>query len=155
MIKFFYGLHTLKTRLVDRIWIWIWGWWWKCSLVCNCGSQIRDWVPNMLLPPSHVKCLLWLFGYLMFNFDLKFYHLCFIILDAKYMNKLGINYIFICIIFIKYYITQIKIFAVKIEQKRLKKVKVDTPSVPKLLSFFDFFGFYFSTFTLIIFVYIT
>jgi hypothetical protein len=42
--------------------------------------------------------------------------MCYIIFDAKYMNE----------IFIKYYITQIKIFKVKIEQEILKKVKLDT-----------------------------
>ena len=37
-----------------------------------------------------------------------------------------LNAFSIGIIFIKYYITQIKILIVKVEQKRLKKVKVDT-----------------------------
>lgn len=51
--------------------------------------------------------------------------MCYIILDIKYMNGLGFKCIFINIIFIKYYITQTKIFKVKVENERLKKSKQD------------------------------
>ena len=42
------------------------------------------------------------------------------------MNGLDFKRIFIDIIFIKYYITQIKIFKVKVKQERPRKVKLDT-----------------------------
>ena len=59
--------------------------------------------PRKILPPSLNKCPLLTFEVIFCNFDLNYFFLCYIILDAKYMNRLSFKCIFIDIVFIKYY----------------------------------------------------
>lgn len=65
------------------------------------------------LVTTSVLKLLSMFDFLSLSFitlTLIIFFLCYIIIDAKYMNEFGFKCIFIGIIFIKFYTTQTKIF---------------------------------------------
>lgn len=78
---------------------------------------------ELLLPPSQISVHFDFFESFLFNFDYKYFNLCYTTFDEKYMNGLSFKCISISIIFIKYNITQIKILIVKVEQEGLKKSK--------------------------------
>ena len=77
-----------------------------------CEKEITTFVPKLLSSFDFLK-------YFIFNFDLKYFCFCYIILDKNYTNENTFKTQFIHIFSIKYYITETKKFKVKFKKERL------------------------------------